>query len=122
MDSRPPPPLYITEHAHLRWAERVEPGLTPPEARASIRRFLEGASFSRKPRGWMKSTKTFPAGGRFAFNVNEWPKVALVVIEGSVASVVTAEMNSGPWPIVERHGMRRTEQRLRKRLKAEERR
>lgn len=90
--------VVLTSHAVKRWIERVDDTLTPPQAASAVRDFLSHATLRNKPRRWMpRHAQLHGVGTRYAY-CWRYPRVCIVVDDGTAITVLTKELCSGdPW-------------------------
>ena len=80
--------IRISEHAKLRWQQRVDATAHPLAAGVAIRRFLKAGKARPTPRHWLQ-TRAVP-GTCFVFDANR-PGVCVLVREGAAVTVLTRD-------------------------------
>ena len=80
--SKPPP---ITEHAILRYRQRVRPNASPQQARHEIAELLAAGRRQPRPRHWTSRLGWLP-GSLYVYSASR-PDVCVVIREGLVRTV-----------------------------------
>lgn len=84
-------PVRISRHAVERYISRVDPAVSPSEARVCVARILALGRSRSTPRHWMRSEVRLTPGLRFVY-WSEQPHVCLLVLDGVVITTVTRSL------------------------------
>jgi hypothetical protein len=92
-----PPPftLHISQHAVLRWQERVERDASWTAARLALGQFVSRGRIRPTPRHW---TDVDPSPGLRFLYCAERPNVCALVMGGTVITVLTRELSKKTAP------------------------
>ena len=82
--------LAISHHACRRYVERVDPSVTPLQARRELRRLARCARSRATPRHWMRVCAPPDCGLRFLYPA-ELPGVCFLVREMTLVTVFTRD-------------------------------
>ena len=87
-------PLVLSAHAVARYRERVDPGVSPLEARLALGRLVALGRAGATPRHWMRADVQPGPGVRFIYWASR-PDVCAVARDGVVVTVLTRALCRG---------------------------